>query len=45
MPIGGTGGTPFPITSCPAGMIADEARGRAFLAVDAFAMGCSTPSW
>lgn len=43
--VGGAGGTPFPLTTCPAGMIATEARGRAFLAVDAIGMGCSTPTW
>jgi hypothetical protein len=44
-PVGGSGGTPFPATDCPAGSFATRNVGRAFAALDAFAMGCSTGTW
>jgi hypothetical protein len=44
-PVGGSGGTPFPATDCPAGSFADRSVGRAFAALDAFALGCSTATW
>ena len=39
-PVGGTGGSPFPTTDCPAGEIATVARIRAGDSVDGFSLGC-----
>ena len=42
--VGGTGGTAFGQTNCPAGQVATVARLRAGDGLDAFGLGCATPS-
>ncbi|NIR40685.1 MAG: hypothetical protein GWN79_23565, partial [Actinobacteria bacterium] len=41
---GGTGGSPFPQTDCPAGQVAGESRIRAGDSIDAFGLGCIAPA-
>jgi hypothetical protein len=41
---GGSGGSAFPRTDCPSGQVATMARIRAGDSIDAFGLGCSTPS-
>jgi hypothetical protein len=42
--VGGNGGNPFALTSCPAGQVATMCRPRAGDGIDAFGMACSAVS-
>jgi hypothetical protein len=42
--IGGTGGTAFPQTDCPAGQVARVSRVRAGDSLDGIGLGCATPA-